>query len=387
MDEIEKKFSEALKPVADGIKGLNATLAELKAEQEKHASRMDQFEVKMKKGKEFGTTDTPEITYRGIFEKKLRNLTLTAEEQTKFLAYPMEQKLLSVANNAAAGILAPIEMWQEILKQEMEFSPFRPLCRVVQVDNRSIQIPKKVGHGGARWVNEIGARTNTGNPSYGIEEIPTHEMSAVSLITQQMIEDAKYPIIDEMTIDMAEQMRLLEDEAFLTGDGVGKPEGLLANPDVLANQVQLSGVDTDFTSDDLLELQYALKPGYARNGVWMMNRQTSLYIRKMKVIVNGEYAWQPGMQTGQPDRLFGRPVVENPDMVAPNPATGQFAKDDMPVIFGDFRRGYLIVDRVGLSITRDDVTQAENGQSKFVGRKRVGGQVIMPEAFVVLETD
>lgn len=387
MDEIEKKFSDALKPIKDGYEGLkmslDAQMEESKAWREEMERRMDEIDVRTVKAKDF-MTEEAKHDYSLIFEKKLRGLNLSTEEQAKFVAYPVEKKLVSVANNQAAGILAPLEMYQEILKQVTEFSSIRQYCRVVTTDYRSIQIPKKIGSGTARWVGEIGQRTDTGNPSYGVEEIPTNEMSAVYHITQQMLEDTKYPIVNEMTSDMAEQMRLLEDRAFLLGDGVGKPEGILANPDVLANS-HLSGTDTAFDSDDLLDVMYALKPPYARNGYWMMHRMTSLYIRKMKVIVNGEYAWQPGMQAGQPDLLFGRPVIENPDMVAP--VNGAFSQNDIPILFGDFRRGYLIVDRVGMDITRDELTQAENGQVKFVGRKRVGGQVIMPEAFSILETD
>jgi hypothetical protein len=121
-----------------------------------------------------------------------------------------------------------------------------------------------------------------------------------------------------------------------------------------------------------------VKDGYARNAVFMMRRATIASVRKLKDVTSGQYLWQPGLGGDQPSLLLGRPVVEAPDV----PAEGA---NTFPILFGDFNRGYTIVDRMSLEINRDPFTQAASGNIRFIARKRVGAQVVLPEAIQKLK--
>ena len=164
-----------------------------------------------------------------------------------------------------------------------------------------------------------------------------------------------------------------EGAAFVSGDAVGKPEGLLTNSSV---GQAVSGSASALTADGLLTLVHSIKSEYGQNGRFVFNRNTLAAIRKLKDTA-GQYVFQAGMslENGVPNTILGYPYVEASDM--PDIAGNAF-----PVIFGDFNRAYLIVDRVALAVLRDPFTQATTGNVRYIARRRVGGQVIQPEAIV-----
>ena len=135
---------------------------------------------------------------------------------------------------------------------------------------------------------------------------------------------------------------------------------------------------TAYDADDLITLVHSVKPDYSRNGTFVFNRNTLADIRKLKDGA-GQYVFQASMslQGGVTNTILGHPYVEAVDMV-------NAAQDAAPIAFGDFRRGYMIVDRINLAVLRDPFTQATTGNVRYIARKRVGGQVIMPEAIVKL---
>jgi HK97 family phage major capsid protein len=176
-----------------------------------------------------------------------------------------------------------------------------------------------------------------------------------------------------MQSEFAEQFAKAEGTAFVSGNAVGKPEGLLTNGDVSET---VSGHASTLLADGLISLVHSIKSDYGRNGTFVFNRSTLAAIRKLKDTA-GQYVFQTGMslQSGVPNTILGSPYVEATDM----PDVGA---NTYPVIFGDFRRAYMIVDRVALSVTRDPFTQATSGNVRYIARRRVGGQVLQAEAVV-----
>ena len=174
-----------------------------------------------------------------------------------------------------------------------------------------------------------------------------------------------------MQEEFATQFAKAEGTAFISGNGVGKPEGLLTNSNIATTN---SGSGTALTADGLLTLVHSLKSEYGSQGSFIFNRTTLGAIRKLKDSA-GQYVFQAGMMltAGVPNTILGYPYAEMPDM----PDVAGSAK---PVAFGDFSRGYMIVDRVALSVLRDPFTQATSGNVRYVARRRVGGQVILAEA-------
>jgi len=298
---------------------------------------------------------------------------LPEEERKAIDAIRNEYKSLNVSTDTAGGYLAPEEYVREIIKGITEMSPVRSLARVRTTMNKSVEIPKRTGQFAAQWVSEQGTKSETTGLSYGLEELPTHELYALIDISNQMVEDSAFDMEAEIRMEAEEQFSVAEGTAFVSGTGVGKPEGFLSNADVATTN---SGAATAVTADGILSLFYGIKTAYARNATWLMNRTTLGSVRKLKD-ANNQYLWMPGLAQGQPNSINGAPYVEMPDM--PNEGAGT-----KPVAFGDFRRAYTWVDRIVMEMLRDPYTQATSGNVRFILRKRVGGQVTLAEALRAL---
>jgi HK97 family phage major capsid protein len=299
---------------------------------------------------------------------------LSDEQRAVLQAVNDEYKSLSVSNDTAGGYLAPVELVREIIKAETLMSPVRSLARVRQTANKSVQIPKRTGQFAAQWVAEQGSRSETTGLTYGLEEIPTHEVYALVDISNQMLEDSAFNMNDEISMEASEQFAVAEGTAFVTGNAVGKPEGFMTNSSVAetVSGTAANIADSDGQANGLLTLKHAIKTAYAVNGTWVMNRTTLGAVRKLK---DGDknYIWMPGIALGKPNSIDGDPYVELPDM----PSEGA---NLYPIAYGDFRRAYTWVDRISMEMLRDPYTQATSGNVRFIMRKRVAGQVVLAEA-------
>ncbi len=282
----------------------------------------------------------------------------------------IETKALTTLNDPSTGYLCPPEMMAGILKNITEFSPIRQYARVRTTTNKSAVFMKKTGSFSATWVGEAETgRTEATGLAYAPDEINTRELSAYVDVSQIDLEDNAFDLEAELRMEFGEQFGVAEGTAFVSGSGPKQPEGLLTNADV---SYTAGGDASLITADGMIAIYYDLKDAYARNATWFMRRATLKSIRQLK-LTGGQYIWQPGLQAGEPASILGRPYVEVPDMPA-------IAENAYPVIFGDMRRAYMIVDRIAIVIIRDALTQATSGLVRFVARKRVGGQVVLAEA-------
>jgi HK97 family phage major capsid protein len=286
----------------------------------------------------------------------------------------IETRELKASDDSSGGLLVPDEQSNEILKSVIEFCPFRSLARVTNISGESYKHPKRTGTFGAQWVGETTERTETDGLAYGIEEIFAHELHAMVPVSRQVLEDSAVDLEAEINMEAADQFGVAEAAAFITGNGVKKPMGVAVDP--TAANVN-SGTNGDFDGDDLIDLLYGLKGSYAANATWLFNRATLRKIRKLKA--NNEYIWSPATDAnsivaGLPGTILGRPFLIAPEM-ADTGTTGAIS-----VIVGDFRRGYRIVDRVTMGVTRDPFTAANRAMIRFWFYRRVGGSVVMGEA-------
>ena len=289
---------------------------------------------------------------------------------------PVEKKALTVSNDSTGGYLAPPEYVRELLKTITEISPIRSIARVRSTGARSIQVPKRDGQFSAQWVSESGTRSETTGWTVGLEEIPAHEMYALVDISEQDLEDTVFDLEAEMQSEFAEQFAKAEGTAFVSGNSVGKPHGFMDHSGVS----EINSGDADqVTADGLISLVHNVKSDYSRNGTFVFNRTTLAAIRKLKDTA-GQYVFQAGMslQGGVTNTVLGMPYVEATDM----PSEGA---NTYPVAYGDFRRAYMIVDRVNLAVLRDPFTQATTGNVRYIARKRVGGQIVQAEAITKLK--
>ena len=284
-----------------------------------------------------------------------------------------EKKALTVSNDSTGGYLAPPEYVRELLKTVTEISPIRSIARVRSTGQRSVQVPKRTSTFAAQWVAESGTRSETTGYNVGLEEIPAHEYYAMVDISEQDLEDSVFDLEAEMQSEFATQFAKAEGTAFVSGNAVGKPEGILTNTSVSSVN---SGNGTALTADGLLTLVHSIKSEYSRNGTFVFNRGTLAAIRKLKDTA-GQYVFQAGMMLtgGVTNTILGFPYIEATDM----PDVGSGTK---PVAFGDFNRAYMIIDRIQMAVLRDPFTQATTGNVRYIARRRVGGQVVQAEAIV-----
>lgn len=307
---------------------------------------------------------------RSVVDAHIRGIPNLSEDQQKCLqSVADEYKALAVSTDTAGGYLAPIELVREIIKAETEMSPVRSLARVRTTSMKAVNIPKRTGQFAAQWVSEQGTRSETTGLAYGLEEITAFEVFALVDISNQMLEDSAFNMEQEISMEASEQFAVAEGAAFVSGNGVGKPQGFLSHPSLATTN---SGAATAVAADGLLSLKYGVKTAYQANSTWVMNRTTMGSVRKLKDSY-GQYMWMPGIANGRPNTIDGDPYVELPDM--PSEAAGAKA-----VAYGDFRRAYTWVDRITMEMLRDPYTQATSGNVRFIIRKRVGGQATNIEA-------
>lgn len=380
------------------IKRLGTVSVETEAKFAALDDRIDELDVALQKGHlERGKAeldkDRPEFK---AFEKMLRfGATKLDEAEVKHIrlaveaANRIETKTMMLGDDTTGGYLAPVEIVNEIIKGVVLFSPVRNVAYVRNTSFNSVRAPKRTQTSGAVWVGEVDTRTETQNVKFGKEEISTRELSAMADLSRQDIEDVAADLEQLVWDDFTEQFGVSEGSAFVSGDGIdGKPEGFLTASDqgyLGGNGIEtvVTGASTAIGGDDLIELFYRLKDAYARNATWLMKRSTVKVVRQLKETSTDNYLWQPGLAQVAPPTILERPYLETVDMVGPSSGS-TYVTGGLPIAFGDFRRGYWIVDRLAIQTLRDPYTQAGNGYVRIWGRKRVGGQTVLPEAIKLL---
>ena len=288
----------------------------------------------------------------------------------------LEEKALSVGSGADGGYLVPTETEASVMRGVKAISPIRAIAGNRTVSASVYKKPFAISGPATGWVAETAARPETNSPTLSELTFPTMELYAMPSATQALLDDAAVNIdewlAEEIRIAFAQQ----EGTAFVSGDGTNKPKGFLAYTKVANGSWSwgnlgylATGTDADFDdtdpSDALVDLIYALKSDYRANAHWVLNRATQATIRKFKD-ADGNYVWQPGERADLSPTLMNYPVVESEDM--PSVASNAYA-----VAFGDFNRGYLVVDRTGIRVLRDPYSAKP--YVLFYTTKRVGGGV------------
>jgi HK97 family phage major capsid protein len=310
------------------------------------------------------------------------------EYKDAFAAYVKrgEEKALSIGSGPDGGYLVPTETDTEITRLMTALSPIRSLASVRQVSTATYKKPVSITGPATGWVAETTSRTQTDTQTIDALSFPVAELYAQPAATATFLDDAAVDvgqwIADEVNAAFAEQ----EGTAFVTGDGTNKPKGFLSATMVADASwtwgrlgYLVTGVSGDLAasnkSDILVDLVYALKAGYRQNASWVMNRKTQAVLRKLKDDA-GNYIWQPAAVADGKATLMGFPLVEAEDM----PDVGA---NSLSIAFGDFKRGYLVVDRKGVNVLRDPYSAKP--YVLFYTTKRVGGGVQNFEAIKLLK--
>jgi HK97 family phage major capsid protein len=288
----------------------------------------------------------------------------------------LEAKALSVGTDADGGYLVPDELERSVNRGVRNVSPIRAIAGIRQVSSSVYKKPFSITGAEAGWIAETAARPETDTPTLAELSFPTMELYAMPAATSALLDDSAVDINEWIAEEVRNSFAEQEGTAFVTGNGTAKPKGFLdytkvANASWSWGNIGfiLTGADGAFPASDpgdkLIDLVYSVKSGYRANGTFVFNRATQAVVRKMKD-GEGNYLWQPAAKAGDASTLMGFPVAESEDMP-------DMAADSYSVAFGDFRRGYLIVDRVGIRILRDPYSAKP--YVLFYTTKRVGGGV------------
>ena len=288
----------------------------------------------------------------------------------------IEEKSLSVGSGPDGGYLVPPETEATINRSLKTISPIRGIAGVRQVSGSVYNRPFATSGPDSGWVAETAARVTGNTPVLANLQFPTMELYAMPAATSVLLDDSIVNIDEWLAEEVRIAFALQEGAAFVTGDGINKPKGFLSYTTVanaswtFGNLGYIAtGVAGAFPAtnpgDKLLDLIYAAKAPYRANGTFVMNRGTQSVIRKMKD-GQGNYLWQPAAKAGETPSLMGYPVAEAEEMP-------DIAASSLSVAFGDFSRGYLIVDRAGIRVLRDPYSSKP--YVLFYTTKRVGGGV------------
>lgn len=363
MDDVKSRADEALKkaqrPAAGG--------SEDKLEIEAKAFR----DLPVRRG---GALDTEGyVAYKSAFGAFLRARGVMEQLSGE------QRKAMSAGIDPDGGYLLSTPAMLSVVTKVREMSAIRGVAGQISISTNAAEGLVDRGDAAASWVTEVATRAATTTPTVGKDRIDTFEIYSFPQVSQTLVEDSAVDVEAWLTDKVSVAFAEAEDAAFVTGDGTSKPRGITAYTTATTadatrtwGQLQhvISGANGAFHTtkgDPLMDLIAAFKPGYLANANWLTARACLAAIRKLKEATSDRYLWEPSMQAGVPSMLLGYPVVLDENMPAYT-TTGALG-----LALGDFRRGYLIVDRVGISVLRDPYSN-----KPYVGlyvRKRVGGAV------------
>jgi len=288
----------------------------------------------------------------------------------------LEAKSLSEGTPSAGGYVVPPETERLIERRLAMTSPMREIATVRTIGANIFKKPVSTAGVESGWVAETAARDETDAPTLALLEFPAADLYANPAATQALLDDSFVNLDEWLAAECEDAFASQETTAFVSGDGTNKPKGFLAYTNVAEashawGQIGYiaTGAAGAFAADDavdsLIDLIYAPKAQYRAAARFVMNRRTAASIRKFKD-ADGNYVWAPATQPGAASTLLGYPVTEIETM--PDVAANSYS-----IAFGDFAKGYLIVDRAGVRVLRDPYSAKP--YVMFYTTKRVGGGV------------
>ena len=328
--------------------------------------------------------DPNKVAYKtAFFDRFVRKGEDSAEIKS------LQAKAWSIGTPADGGYAVPEQIDRAIEKLVRDVSPVRSVANVVTVGTSDYKKLVNVNGIASGWVGETAARPATNTSQLAEVVPPMGELYANPQVTQQALDDMFFDVESELQAQLVEEFANAEGAAFVSGNGTNKPKGFLAyTTAATADSARAfgtlehiaTGVAGDFAASNKADVLFstvgALKQGYRAGALWMMNKGILFEMLRIKD-GQGNYLWQPSIQdSGLGIRLLGFGVVEAEDMPAK-------AANSLSIAFGNFRRGYTIVDRMGMRMLRDPYSNKP--YVGFYTTKRVGGAVINSEAIKLVK--
>lgn len=277
---------------------------------------------------------------------------------------------LSIGSDTEGGYLVPDEYEKTLVEALEEENFFRKLATVITTSGGERKIPIVTAKGTAEWIEEAAAYPFS-DDTFGQVTLGAYKLATMIKISEELLNDSAFNMESYISKEFARRIGTKEEEAFIVGDGTGKPSGIFNSEEA---DVTVSGSALSF--DNIMDLYYSLRSTYRNKAVWILNDSTIKAIRKLKD-GNGNYIWQPSVREGEPDKILNRPYFTS--VYAPEISSG-----NKVLAFGDFSY-YWIADRQGRSFKRLNELYAPNGQVGFLASQRVDGKLILSEAVKLLK--
>ncbi len=386
--EIDSRIGEDVSPIAEVKTAMSGFIKEISSFKTDIHTKLQQQEERLTMLDRKSHISRPVLSAAMQTEaphQKAFNAYLRSGDDDGLRGLELEGKAMSTAVASDGGYLVAPQTAAQIRSVLESTASIRAIANVVNVEATSFDVLVDHTDVGAGWATETAATTETGTPVIDRITIPLHELSALPKASQRLLDDSAFDIESWLAGRIADKFSRAEAAAFINGDGVDKPKGIMAHSTV-DNDVWTwgnigyvpTGVDGDFNGGEaIIDLVYALGAQYRANATFVMNSKTAGAVRKLKDL-DGRFLWSDGLAAGEPARLLGYPVLIAEDM--PDVASGADA-----VAFGDFGAGYTVAERPDLRVLRDPFSAKPH--VLFYATKRVGGDVSDFAAIKLLRFD
>jgi len=300
-------------------------------------------------------------TYKDAFWKNMRSKGTNGEVYNA----------LQIGTDAEGGYLVPDEFEKTLIASLVDNNIMRSLAKTITTSFGDKIIPVVASRGTASWVAEE-APAPESDDAFGQITLGAHKLVTMIKVSEELLNDSVFNLESYIAKEFARRIGSAEEEAFVVGNGTGKPTGIVN----MAELGVTTAVNNAITFDEIIDLYYSLREPYRNNSAWLLNDSTVKVIRKLKDST-GNYLWQPSVQAGTPDTILNRPVKTSVFI----PTIASTAK---VIAFGDFSH-YWIADRQGRAFQRLNELYAVNGQVGFKASERVDGKLTLAEAVKVMQ--
>lgn len=401
VDDTISKMAEQASKLAEDLQKINARI---EAEEK---SRQNLEVIIARGGRKDGEESFGDSEYKSQFNAKIRrkgNIEIDATQReaeaivnyympnakSEDRDYAVKTIVMSVGSQPTDGYFVPLDSIRGISQRVFESTPMRQVATVITTARESVPWLIDDEEADSGWTSEFKEiSTNTDVPGLGEIVISTHEQYAYPKATKKSLDDASINMESWLENKIAMKFTREDNKAFTTGNNVNRPQGFLTLDSWTSPEVYERGKLGTYTTaasltiadTDLIDVQSGLLEDYQSNANFMMHRLTWAELLKLKdgedrALINPQLIFQ-----GAIPQLLGRPVLFSGDMA--KPTAGVFTAGQKVIAYGDFREGYLIVDRMGINILRDELTS--KGFVKWYVTRRVGGAVVNYQAIKILD--
>lgn len=290
-----------------------------------------------------------------------------------------EQRALSKGTTTAGGFLVPTSMSNEIIRSARDMGAIAQLCNEIRTEGgETLNLPANTVHGAASWTAESIAYTPS-DETFANVALGAYKSTSKIIVSEELVADSQFNLESFLAVEFGERLGVLQNTAFVIGDGSGKPTGLLATTQTsnVTTSTAATGNTTTFSYSALVNGVFALPRQYRRNAAFVVNDGAA---KNLYLMVDGQSRplWSVNVAAGGPDTFLGYPIYTDPDLPAPGVS-------NISVLFGDFKRGYTVRRANGIGMQRQNELHSDNGQIGFRAYERVDGKVTLAAAIIALK--